>query len=205
MTITLTREEAQKVLEGLENIAKSDWRKWEELADPKEFERWVKARANHMAETLRARLAQPEPSVFEDAIVYGTGITKGGKRIDPSSIYKEPEPSVEPVAWADMNVRGEDKGLSWTPGYFHTQPLYTAPPQAEPEPVAWQGVHDQTDLYYRKPLQADVRPLYTAPPQREWQGLTDEEITALKRNGERYISSQEFARAIEAKLKEKNT
>jgi hypothetical protein len=61
MTITLTREEAQQVLKGLENIAKSDWRKWEELADPKEFERWVKARANHMAETLRARLAQPEP------------------------------------------------------------------------------------------------------------------------------------------------
>ncbi len=40
---------------------------------------------------------------------------------------------------------------------------------------------------------------------REWVGLTEEEITALKRNGERYISSQEFARAIEAKLKEKNT
>jgi hypothetical protein len=36
-------------------------------------------------------------------------------------------------------------------------------------------------------------------------GLTDEEITALKRNGERYISSQDFARAIEAKLKERNT
>jgi chemotaxis response regulator CheB len=61
MTITLTREEAQQVLEGLENIAKSDWRKWEELADPKEFERWVKSRANHMAQTLRARLSAPEP------------------------------------------------------------------------------------------------------------------------------------------------
>jgi hypothetical protein len=44
------------------------------------------------------------------------------------------------------------------------------------------------------------------PPaaQRQWVGLTDEEVTALKRNGERYISSQDFARAIEAKLKEKN-
>ncbi|WP_270175161.1 hypothetical protein [Diaphorobacter sp. ED-3] len=31
------------------------------------------------------------------------------------------------------------------------------------EPVAWQGVHDQTDLYYTKPLQADVRPLCAAP------------------------------------------
>ena len=33
----------------------------------------------------------------------------------------------EPVAWADMDVRGEDKGLSWTPGHFHTTPLYTEP------------------------------------------------------------------------------
>jgi len=40
--------------------------------------------------------------------------------------------------------------------------------------------------------------------QRQWVGLTDEEITALKRNGERYISSQDFARAIEAKLRSKN-
>jgi len=40
--------------------------------------------------------------------------------------------------------------------------------------------------------------------QRQWVSLTDEEITALKHNGERYISSQDFARAIEAKLREKN-
>jgi hypothetical protein len=46
--------------------------------------------------------------------------------------------------------------------------------EQEQEPVAWQGVHDQTDLYYRKPPQADVRPLYTTPPQR--QPLTDEAI-----------------------------
>jgi len=53
----------------------------------------------------------------------------------------------------------------------------------------------------------DFVPLYTTPPtaQRQWVGLTDEEITALKHNGERYISSQDFARAIEAKLKELNT
>ncbi len=38
-----------------------------------------------------------------------------------------------------------------------------APQQEAQEPVAWQGVHDQTDLYYTKPVQADVRPLYTAP------------------------------------------
>jgi hypothetical protein len=35
--------------------------------------------------------------------------------------------------------------------------------EAAEKPVAWQGVHDHTDLYYRKPPQADVRPLYTTP------------------------------------------
>ncbi len=36
------------------------------------------------------------------------------------------------------------------------------------EPVAWQDVHDRTNLYYRKPVQGDVRPLYaaqSAPPE----------------------------------------
>ena len=39
------------------------------------------------------------------------------------------QPEQEPVAWADMDVRGEDKGLSWTPGHFHKTPLYATPPQ----------------------------------------------------------------------------
>lgn len=42
------------------------------------------------------------------------------------------QPEQEPVAWADMDVRGEDKGLSWTPGHFHKTPLYTTPPQRKP-------------------------------------------------------------------------
>jgi hypothetical protein len=41
-----------------------------------------------------------------------------------------------------------------------------------------------------------------APPQREWQGLTDEERYL---NDARTAEEIEYARAIEAKLKEKNT
>ena len=42
-----------------------------------------------------------------------------------------------------------------------------------------------------------------APPQRTWVGLTDEEIDTWNIVG--HESLREFVRAIEAKLKEKNT
>jgi hypothetical protein len=50
-------------------------------------------------------------------------------------------------------------------------------------------------------------PLYTAPPQRrEWQGLTDEEICTTWNESPRIeLWVNAFARAIEAKLKGKNT
>ena len=42
-------------------------------------------------------------------------------------------------------------------------------------------------------------PLYTAPPKREWVGLTDED--EIPWDG---VDAKSFAKAIEAKLKEKN-
>ena len=45
------------------------------------------------------------------------------------------------------------------------------------------------------------KPLYTTPPSREWVGLSEEELEqAFVRN----LSDYEFARAIEAKVREKN-
>ena len=111
--------------------------------------------------------------------------------------------------------------------------LRTAIAEAEKqEPVAWQGLHDQTDLYYRKPPQTDVRPLYTAPVMSEkhgdfltkdrheffcprcghcckdWVGLTDEEIKALSSwwpSYDQMPALMTLARDIENSLKEKNT
>ena len=80
----------------------------------------------------------------------------------------------------------------------------------KPEPDD-EGLYTETQVQkMRESFEQSVTDPENQPSQygtvlmKEWQGLTDEEITALKRNGERYISSQDFARAIEAKLKEKN-
>ena len=43
------------------------------------------------------------------------------------------------------------------------------------------------------------------PAQRHWVGLTDEEITDIWAGSSPYYHEDDFARAIEAKLKEKNT
>ena len=51
----------------------------------------------------------------------------------------------------------------------------------------------------------NIRPLYATPPQREWQGLTNEEQGEVAWScGAMSADWLDFARAIEAKLREKN-
>lgn len=79
------------------------------------------------------------------------------------------------------------------------------------EPIAYLCENAVGHKYFRwkKPV-STYKPisLYTAPPQREWQGLTDEEVKILTTQNRTDFSRppyEEFYRAIEAKLKEKNT
>ena len=46
--------------------------------------------------------------------------------------------------------------------------------------------------------------LYTTPPKRPWAGLTEVEVQDIHDTYHKRMGPQEFARAIEAKLKEKN-
>jgi len=214
--ITLTREEAQQVLDAFA---------WELGGEP------LGTEINKAVETLRARLSAPEPDIVQDAIVYGTGITKDGKRIAPDSIYKEPEP--EPVrlrrgdilrcietnelctVWA-TSTTGKTQ-VKWKANDFGSYTaeqigdLFWVEPKPEPEPVAWMNEGDMGKTDWKvwahgKPT-ATI-PLYTALPQREWQGLTDEEVVQLLGGVRERLDGNVFggfARAIEAKLKEKNT
>jgi len=65
-------------------------------------------------------------------------------------------------------------------------------------PVAWREVAGKTTKYYDYNEQGRGEPLYTAPPKREWVGLTDEEKRQI-------LLDVDWIKAIEAKLKEKNT
>lgn len=97
--------------------------------------------------------------------------------------------------------------------------------QPEPEPVAWviPGSITQDEELAKINSTCSI-PLYAAPPQREWQGLTDEEAfnafgfhlwpkSFLVNVSQELKDTHEEAkkevlakiRAIEAKLKEKNT
>ena len=142
--------------------------------------------------------------------------------LDVAAVLRErlAQPEQEPVAW--YFVRDLEKGISFAPDNDATkswQPLYPALPAAT-EPVAWMvytldgksvcvtdNPNDFTDQH--KSL-----PLYTALPKREWVGLTADEIWKCNKakSGSavefhicyEHQNVEDFAEAIEAKLREKN-
>jgi len=141
------------------------------------------------------------------------------------------QPEQEPVAWLYTNKLGgrQVSLIEPLPSLKDQyQPLYTIPPQVNAFNPDWDAipvmVEEQQRMAkrieelesqlgeamwgygeWRRKAEAleqanhhNIRPLYTAPPQREWVGLTDEERDEL------CLGDEAIARAIEAKLKEKN-
>jgi hypothetical protein len=81
--------------------------------------------------------------------------------------------------------------------------------EPEQEPVAWIMEDDDGE---RLEWAADVSflsatptfPLYTHPPRREWRSLSEEEIQSIHDTYHKRMGPQEFARAVEVALKERN-
>lgn len=89
----------------------------------------------------------------------------------------------EPVASAWIRDGVMVNAFPWPPG----------DPRGRDEDQYWQG----------KGYTAS--PLYTHPPRREWRSLSEEEIEDMSlSNTDSEIRRRQFARAIEAALKEKN-
>jgi hypothetical protein len=82
------------------------------------------------------------------------------------------------------------------PAEIHTCSPQVAQPEQEP-------VCDK-DPYYCGYVRCQLGKVCknTAPPKREWVGLTDEEVSSIENAG---VWGEKDIRAIEAKLKEKNT
>jgi hypothetical protein len=97
---------------------------------------------------------------------------------------------------------------------IYIEALRQALAQPEQEPVAWMkeewyvddvGLQNTREVLYGYEVYGG-KPLYTTPPKRDWQGLTVEEILDLLPSTEwKADVTLIFAKAIEAKLKEKNT
>jgi hypothetical protein len=126
----------------------------------------------------------------------------------------------EPVAFI-VNPDGEEQ-LSWCqPTYSKSTPLYTTPPAAikqdlTPAPAApvqelekgCHRSHPHENMDAMCELRTEIARLTNenarlkAAAQQQWVGLTDEELELLNDCGD--TDSYKFARAIEAKLREKN-
>lgn len=92
-------------------------------------------------------------------------------------------------------------------------------PADDGQPVAWMMVNKvigPPSLHWKQQedwhITWECKPLYTAPSKKEWVGLTDEEIHDLIYLSQKIDASNSpwfdclgFYRAIEAKLKERNT
>ena len=90
------------------------------------------------------------------------------------------------------------------------QHLLVYAPKPEEEPVAWisEGGDVSRSKRYMDEMGFKCNPLYTAPPKKEWVGLTNKEIDGIDEStwdeDHKSWGIHKFARAIEAKLREKN-
>ena len=149
---------------------------------------------------FQAKRTMAADKLQEDQAKYGTSWSKDGERIDPMSVYKEPEQLTE-----KEKISRE-----------MTAEIVAARALAQPaqKPVAWTTMPEAEDWCFvsgnKDPngkLDGKWFPLYTTPPQRTWVGLTDDEIKDIIGSwGDTPINgyTRKLFDQIEAKLKEKN-
>jgi len=123
----------------------------------------------------------------------------------------------EPVAYIDHRIHGWPDCIVQTAEPPHTSPLYTTPPAApvqkpiEHLTAAFRALAPHCTMHDIARFREVCRNVLAIPPaaQRQWVGLTDEEIIdvlhpLVMADMPDEATDYEIAKAIEAKLKEKN-
>jgi hypothetical protein len=204
--ITLTREEAHGLLAALGELNRLSIGK-DAICLPAEIDTAM--------EMLEARLSAPKH--WSDCAVHSEPAYPAGE-CDCGGV---PQPEPEPVklrrgdilrcietnelctVWA-TSTTGKTQ-VKWKANDFGSYTaeqigdLFWVEPKPEPEPVAWNIKHN------RPPLSSDNPHEVVAVIKREWQGMTDEQIKRYKPVCADLHSFRAGVRAVEAKLKEKNT
>jgi len=201
MTITLTREEAQQVLDAFLGIGQ---RAYDAMSGDAFHE------CSIAVSRLRFRLSAPQPE-YRDVVIKGDlwrieFLPDHAASVVLVRANYEAQSEPEPVAWncaadlADASICKSWCGNSNCISHIApSKPESEYESQPEPEPVA--------DKYLMEVectkcgAKQDGVLTVTSPPQCKWQGLTDEEISELIRNTH---NTGSFVRAIEVKLKQKN-
>jgi hypothetical protein len=191
--ITLTREEAQQVLNALEEFPYSEGIKT----------------------ILRNKLIAPDVMIngLTEQETAETMSVKGLSEPDdvPKWIYKkEVTEGTEAHHWAVVMHDMEKTVEGWSEDVKMYYDGKLIAPQPEPEPVAivQQEAIGRGQVLWVTPASQvqDGTPLYTAPPQREWIGLTQKEVGMLTMLVQTMggISTLGMYRILEKALKEKN-
>ena len=119
-------------------------------------------------------------------------------------------PAQEPVAWL---CSPDENGLFDLPTPDKACEdcflVYTTPPHPTQKPYGYVSDDKNMEFQKDKPEIGRWVEVYTTPPRRPWVGLTDEEIKAVNAQVSQIppidYTTTTYAKAIEAKLKEKNT
>ena len=175
---------------------------------------------NDLIATLESALEQPEQATGKESLQVGQEEPEGGWQSAPS-------PQVTQRI-ADMPMseyrRGVNDGfkLGLREGRIKAEDEMREQPEQEPVAYSVQSPDDAKRNRITPSLVTDTRleleeylgnsetakhivPLYTHPPRREWQSLSEGEILPLyNTTPSSHAEMLEFARDIEAKLKEKN-
>ena len=165
-------------------------------------------------EALRQALAQPEqeqktPLKVLNLTVFTENRLRNGRVYDVETLQAMTNRDI--LAIPDMGKKALKEVMEALDVYAVNMSQErvdeTAKCKQEPYGYVWTSLRDGMEVRFsRMPPNKfynpqDIKPVYTAPPKREWDGLTEADIYESIGIEDEF----EFAKAIEAKLKEKNT